>query len=124
MHDYPNLEELYIVLRSSITLSSPLHNLIEAYKRWTESKTLTNLCASLNTRPNKFRVRVLFVRFATQADIDVLLKECPEDFDVHPENTPGPRLRTKWLKSDKFHPCETALDATVDGNPWITGELF
>jgi len=121
MHDYPNLEELYIVLRSSISLGSPHHNLLEAYKKWQYSKALLNLCGSLNTRANKFRIKLLFVRLASKADADWLQQECPEEFVTHPEKTPGPRLRTVW---QTLQGCEVALDATVEDNPWVTGELF
>jgi hypothetical protein len=121
MHDYPNLEDLYIVLKSSIFLGSPHHDLVQAYRKWQHSKALINLCASLSSQREVFRVRVLFVRFASKPDTDGLLQHCPEEFNKMPDTTPGPRLRTFWRS---LYGCEVALDATLDGNPWTTGHLF
>jgi hypothetical protein len=121
LHDYPHLEEVYIVLRSSISLGSPHHNLLEAYKKWKTSKALINLCRGLKSQDHSFTTKVLFVRFASRNDTEVLLRECADHFDIHPKKTPGPRLRTYW---ETMENCKIALDATVDNNPWITGELF
>jgi hypothetical protein len=121
MHDYPHLEDLYIVLKSSIFLGSPHHDLVQAYRKWSGSKALTNLCASLSSRKESYRVKLLFVRFASKPDTDALLQQCPEEFNKMPDTTRGPRLRTFWRS---LFSCEVALDATVEENPWTTGHLF
>lgn len=118
-NDYPNLEELYIVLKSSIMLSSPHHNLLEAYKKWETSKALLNLVASLHQRADAFKIKVLFVRYATREDERLLLQECPGDFVSNSKDTK--RLRSAWRS---LYGCEVALDATEENNPWATCELF
>jgi hypothetical protein len=121
MHDYPSLTDLSIVLRSSPGLVSTGPNLREAYVRWKYSSSLAALSASLKPWVELIRVRVLFVRLATQAEEQFLIHNFPNDFDLNPAHAYGPRLRTKWTRVAGI---QIALDATPRDNPWYVGSMF
>jgi hypothetical protein len=115
LHDFPLLEELYIVLRSGVPLGHSGHDIALTYKRWQGSNVLTNLCGCLRPRvEDGVRVKVLFARFANDRESQILLQTFPDDF-------PPERLRTKW---GALYGSKVALDATMKDNPWYTGELF
>jgi hypothetical protein len=115
LHDFPLLEELYIVLRSSVALTAPGHDIAASYKRWQGSTLLTNLCGCLRPRvEDGISVKVLFARFATELETEIL-------FQAHPDHFLPERLRTKW---GALYGSKVALDATMQDNPWYTGELF
>jgi len=115
LYDFPLLEELYIVLRSSAPLTSPGHDVATSYKRWQGSTLLTSLCGCLRPRvEDGISVKVLFARFATEGETEIL-------FRTHPDHFLPERLRTKW---GALYGSKVALDATMQGNPWYTGELF
>jgi hypothetical protein len=115
LHDFPLLEELYIVLRSVVPLTAPGHDIAGSYKRWQGSTLLTNLCGCLRPRvEDGISVKVLFARFATDLESEIL-------FQAHPDHFLPDRLRTKW---GALYGSKVALDATVVNNPWYTGELF
>ena len=116
LHDYPCLEELYIVLRSSVMLSHAGHDITVTYKRWQGSNVLGNLCGCLQQRVDDgVNVKILFARFAIERECQTLMEAYPDDFQS------GDRARTKWAP---MYGSMVALDATQVDNPWYTGALF
>jgi len=122
-HDYPYLSELMVVLRGSRNLTQNAHDVREAFGRWKSSTVLIHLCASLRQTSEKegVKVKVIFVRLAVPDHERLLLGEYASELDPHPEDSPGPRLRTKWTNMDG---CQVAFDATSTNNPWDTKTTF
>lgn len=122
LHDYPNLQELYVIVRASYPLSNNQHGIVEAYQKWLPNQILIGLCGSLQSRAESgLRVRILFVRLAVATDELILQERYPNDFDRYPRLAEGPRTRTRFTT---LLGCKVALDATRENNPWYTGELF
>ncbi|KAF2672647.1 hypothetical protein BT63DRAFT_420867 [Microthyrium microscopicum] len=120
--DYPELKDLYIVLRSSPHLSQIAPDLLQAYNRWKVSSSLHNLCGSLvNIIDRKVCVKVIFMRLATPHETEQLFEACPETFNPYPRDAPGPRLRSKWID---IMGAQVALDGTADSHPWETANVF